>query len=160
MSTPAATVRMFKALALAVAIAAPAEGLRRAAYHDPVGIVTICYGSTEQVAPGQTASLRDCHARLSADMLTAIEQVEECVPGLPEHMLAAWGDAAFNLGPRIVCDTKTSTAARLLRAGKLIEACEELPRWNKARVAGQLVPLPGLTARRERERQLCLSGVV
>ncbi len=98
--TPATTVRLFKVLALAVAIAAPAEGLRRMAYNDPVGIATICYGSTEGVQPGQQASLRDCHARLSADMLRAIEQVEECVPGLPEHMLAAWADAVFNIGPR------------------------------------------------------------
>lgn len=158
--SPESTVRIFKALALAVAIAAPAEGLRRMAYTDPVGILTVCYGSTEGVQKGQQATLRDCHGRLSADMLTAIEQVEQCVPGLPEHMLAAWADAVFNLGPRIVCDTETSTAARLLKAGRLLDACDELPRWNRARVGGQLVELPGLTARRERERQLCLSGVV
>ena len=160
MSNPSSTVRIFKALALAVAIAAPAEGLRRAAYNDPVGIVTICYGSTESVKPGQLATLNDCHGRLSADMLKAISQVEECVPGLPEHMLAAWADAVFNLGPRIVCDQANSTAARLLKAGKLLDACDELPKWNRARVGGQLIELPGLTARRERERQLCLSGRV
>lgn len=154
------TVRLFKALALAVAIAAPAEGLRRVAYTDPVGILTVCYGSTGGVAKGQEATLRDCHARLTADMLEALETVEKCVPGLPEHMLAAWADAVFNLGPVIVCDTARSTAARLLKAGRLLDACDELPKWNKARVGGQLVALPGLTARRERERQLCRSGLV
>jgi GH24 family phage-related lysozyme (muramidase) len=66
----------------------------------------------------------------------------------------------FNLGPTIVCNTEASTAARLLKSGKLIDACEELPKWNKARVAGQLVELPGLTTRRERERKLCLSVVL
>lgn len=160
MSNPATTVRMFKALALAVAIAAPAEGLRRVAYTDPVGILTVCYGSTGGVQKGQEATLRDCHTRLTADMLEALETVERCVPGLPEHMLAAWGDAVFNLGPRIVCDPQNSTAARLLKAGRLLDACDELPRWNKARVGGQLIELPGLTARRERERQLCRSGQV
>lgn len=160
MSNPATTVRIFKALALAVAIAAPAEGLRRAAYSDPVGIITICYGSTEAVRPGDQAQMRECHARLSRDMLIAVEQVEECVPGLPDHMLAAWSDAVFNLGPRIVCDQSSSTAARLIKAGKLLDACDELPKWNKARVAGQLIALPGLTTRRERERQLCRSGVL
>lgn len=159
MSTPAATVRLFRVLALAVAIAAPAEGLRRVAYNDPVGILTVCYGSTVGVKPGQV-TLAECHARLTTDMIAAIETVEKCVPGLPEHMLAAWSDAVFNLGPRIACDKSTSTAARLLAAGRLIEACNELPKWNKARVAGVLVPLPGLTTRRERERQLCLSGTV
>lgn len=159
MSTPAATVRLFRVLALAVAIAAPAEGLRRAAYNDPVGILTVCYGSTVGVRPGQV-TLAECHARLTTDMIAAIETVEKCVPNLPEHMLAAWADAVFNLGPRIVCDRSNSTAARLLAMGELTLACNELPRWNKARIAGQMVPLPGLTARRERERQLCLSGTV
>jgi GH24 family phage-related lysozyme (muramidase) len=158
-STPASTVRLFRVLALAVAIAAPAEGLRRIAYNDPVGILTVCYGSTGDVRPDQVASLAECHARLSVDMINAIQLVDGCVPGLPEPVLAAFADATFNIGPRIACDPETSTAARLLAAGKLREACEELPRWNKAKVAGILTPLPGLTARRERERQLCLSGL-
>lgn len=157
---PNQTIRLFRALAIAVALAAPAEGLRQAAYHDSGGIATICYGSTEKVAPGHTATLEECHARLSADMLKALQTVDKCVPNLPDHMLAAWGDAVFNLGPKIVCDTKNSTAARLLKEGKLMEACNELPKWNKARVAGILVTLRGLTIRREREKQLCLSGVI
>jgi GH24 family phage-related lysozyme (muramidase) len=71
-----------------------------------------------------------------------------------------WGaGAAYNAGPRIACDTHQSTAARLLKAGRVREACEQLPRWDKARIAGQMVSLPGLTKRRVKERELCLSGV-
>ena len=37
-------------------------------------------------------------------------------------------------------------------------ACNQLPRWDNARIAGVLVPLPGLTKRRAAERTLCLQG--
>ena len=48
------------ALALAVALAAPAEGLRQVAYRDPVGIPTICFGSTRNVHMGDTATVEQC----------------------------------------------------------------------------------------------------
>ena len=152
--------RVCAALALAAAIAIPAEGLRQTAYRDPVGVLTICYGSTADVRPGQVASLDECRDRLEADMLEALEHVERCAPGLPPHQLAALADATFNLGPRVVCDRASSGIARALAAGDVAQACEQLPRWNKARVGGMLVELPGLTKRRARERAVCLYGEV
>lgn len=145
--------RKAAALALATAIAIPAEGLRQWAYRDPVGILTVCYGSTTNVQTGKQYSLDECKSRLSADMIQAINHVEKCVPGLPANVLAAFADAVYNIGPRIVCDTKSSTAARLLKQGRIAEACNQLPRWNKAKG----LELPGLTKRREKERQLCLT---
>jgi lysozyme len=151
--------RIGTAIGLATAIAIPAEGLRQWAYRDPgPAIWTICWGSTKDVSPGQFATLEECRARLTVEMLDAIETVEKCVPGLPAHQLAAFADAVFNIGPRIVCDRATSTAARLLAAGDVEAACEQLPRWNRATVGGVSVELPGLTKRRARERALCLYG--
>jgi GH24 family phage-related lysozyme (muramidase) len=148
------------ALALAVALAMPAEGLRRFAYYDPVGILTICYGHTgADVEKGREYSLDECKALLDEDMLAALDTVERCHPGLPVKPLAAFGDAVYNSGSKIVCNLKESTAARLLKAGNIKGACEQLPRWNKARVLGVLIPLPGLTTRRAKERDLCLEGV-
>ena len=72
-------------------------------------------------------------------------------------MLAAFGDAVYNLGPTIACNKQKSTAARLLDAGDLDGACNQLPRWDKARVGGVMVSLPGLTKRRAKEREVCLS---
>ena len=157
---PANTVRIFKALGLAVVIAAPLEGLRQMAYYDPGGVLTACYGDTNDVKKGQRFTMSDCHGRLSIRMLEAIDVVERCVPGLPEHQLAAWADAVYNLGPVIVCDPKRSTAARLHEQHEHLLACNELPKWDKARVGGVLVSLPGLTKRRELEKQLCLSGTM
>lgn len=152
--------RVAAAAAIATLIAVPAEGLRQYAYYDPPGILTVCYGSTTDVVRGKKYSLEECKTRLDADMLKAVSAVNRCVPGLPENVLAAFGDAAYNLGPKLACDTKASTAARLLKAGQITAACNQLPRWNKAKVAGVMVELPGLTKRRAAERELCLKGMV
>ena len=150
--------RLGRAAALATLIAIPAEGLRQFAYYDPPGILTVCYGSTTDVVKGKKYSLEECSLRLDTDMREAIQTVDRCVPGLPENVLAAFGDAVYNLGPTIACNKTNSTAARLLYSGKVTEACNQLPRWDKARVAGFMISLPGLTKRRELERQLCLKS--
>lgn len=147
------------AAGLAVLIAMPAEGLRRVAYRDPVGILTVCYGDTHHVDPQHTYRLDECRARLTVEMARAIDTVERCVPGLPQTVLAAFGDAVYNLGPTIACDPKNSTAARLLASGRLFAACSQLPRWDKAKVAGIAIVLPGLTRRRQQEYTLCVKGL-
>jgi len=148
------------ATALAIGIAAPMEGLKLTPYYDPPGILTVCRGHTgPDVIPGKTYSLEECDALFTDDMRQAINTVERCHPGLPAPVLAAFADAVFNIGPRIACDRANSTAARHLAGGRLEEACHQLPRWNKARVFGVMQELPGLTKRRELERNLCLQGV-
>lgn len=153
------TQRKAVAAALATAIAIPAEGLRQKAYFDPPGILTVCYGHTGQVDKAKTYSLTECKALLTKDMSDAIDAVDKCQPGLPAPVLAAFGDAVYNLGPRIACDVRQSTAARKLKAGDFAGACTELIKWDKASVAGVMVPLPGLTRRRAAERALCLQAV-
>jgi lysozyme len=154
------TDRRAVALMLATALAVPAEGLRQYAYYDPPGILTTCYGHTgPDVVKGRKYSLAECKKLLNADMLHAVDIVERCVPGLPEKVLAAFADAVFNIGPKVACEHKKSTAARMLSAGDLEGACNQLPRWNKSTIAGILVALPGLTTRRGKEQALCLEGV-
>lgn len=148
------------AAAIACALAAPAEGLRRVAYYDPPGILTVCRGHTgADVVRGKTYSLEECDALFTADMKLAIDKVDECQPGLPVKVLAAFADAVYNLGPTIACNKGASTAARHLASGKWADACLQLPRWDKAKVAGVLVSLPGLSKRRALEARVCLEGV-
>ena len=147
--------RTAMAVALATAIAMPMEGLRQVVYKDPVGLPTVCFGTTgPDVIPGKKYSIDECKALLNRDMLAAIEQVERCHPQLPDNVLAAFGDAVYNIGPKVACN---STAAKYLKAGNYEAACRELPRWNRAKVAGVSVVLPGLTKRRNLEMALCLS---
>jgi len=147
-------------LAIATALAIPAEGLRQKWYADPIGLATVCYGHTgADIDKRKTYSLTECKGLLDKDMLNAISITDKCVPGLPDKVLAAFSGAVFNVGPVIACDKSKSTAARLLAAGQLREACLQLPRWDKARVAGVSVTLPGLTKRRAAEMQLCVEGL-
>lgn len=153
--------RVISAAALATLIAVPAEGIRQIAYYDPPGILTVCRGHTgPDVIKGKKYSLAECDQFMSDDMRKAVEAVDRCQPGLPVEVLAAFSDAAFNLGPVIACNPEKSTAARMLKSGNLEGACNQLPRWDKARIAGVMVALPGLTKRRAEERELCMKGVV
>lgn len=148
------------AAAIATAIAIPAEGLRQVAYYDPPGILTACRGHTgPDVSAHVVYSLAQCDKWLDDDMRKAIAIVDTCAPGLPVPVLAAFGDAVFNLGSTVACNTQESTAARMLKAGDWAGACRQLARWDKAKVMGIKVPLPGLTARRGKEMDVCLSGV-
>lgn len=146
------------AASMATAIAVPAEGLRQWAYYDPPGILTVCYGHTgPDVVKGRKYSLAECEVHLTNDMRKAIEQVQACHPDVPVPVLASFGDAVYNMGRTIACDRRNSTAARYLYAKDYTAACNQLPRWDKARVLGVMVSLPGLTTRRARERELCLT---
>lgn len=148
------------ALAAAAAIAIPAEGIRQVAYRDPVGILSTCYGTTgPDVVAGKVYSLQQCRQYLDRDMAQALDYVDRCAPGLPVPVLAAFADAVYNMGPKIACDKRNSTAARKLAVGDIKGACNELPRWDKAVIAGQYVALPGLTKRRAKEQALCLTAV-
>jgi lysozyme len=151
--------RKAAAAALAVAIAIPAEGIRQYAYYDPPGILTVCMGHTgPDVVKGRKYSLAECDAFMSADMKKAVLIVEKCQPGLPVEILASFADAVFNGGRKIACDLKQSTAARLLKAGDYRAACNQHVRWNKARVLGVMIELPGLTKRTKLRQELCLKG--
>ena len=147
------------AAAIATALAIPAEGLRQIAYYDPPGILTVCYGSTTDVQKGRRYTLDECKERLDVDMMAAVSMVERCAPGLPVNVLAAFSDAAYNIGPKVACNTSASTAARMLKAGDYSAACRQLPRWDKANIGGVMVALPGLTKRRGAEMRLCLDGL-
>lgn len=151
--------RKSTALAVALAIAAPAEGMRQVAYTDPGGILTVCEGYTgKDIDPNKVYSIRECKALTDIRMREAVDTVERCVPGLPEHVLGAFADAVYNMGPTIACNKEKSTAARMLAWGKIQEACGQLPRWDKTKIAGVMVPLPGLTKRRNLEMRVCLNG--
>ena|ERR1035437_2515251 len=153
--------RTATAAAIATAIAIPAEGIRYVAYRDPPGILTVCRGHTgPDVVKGKKYSLKECDQYMNADMRKAVIIVDTCQPGLPIEVLAAFADGVMNLGPTIACDTKQSTAARMLKAKDYLGACNQFPRWDHATIAGIKIVLPGLTTRRALEKEVCLTGVV
>ena len=91
------------AAALAAAFAAPLEGMRQYAYYDPPGIMTVCEGHTgPDVIWQRRYSIAECNAFLTSDMRKAVDEVDRCAPLLPQSVLVAFSDAAFNLGPNVL----------------------------------------------------------
>lgn len=152
--------RLNKGSAIAVALVALVggfEGLRTAAYRDPVGIPTICFGETRGVSMGDTATVTECKTMLGNRLIEFSAGVDRCLTRpVPDQPYMAFVSFAYNVGLGAFCG---STLVRKANAGDLKGACNQLLAWDKARVAGVLVPLPGLTKRRRDERALCLTGV-
>ena len=144
---------------IATALAMPMEGLRQVVYKDPVGIPTVCFGTTgKDVIQGKFYSVPECKALLNERMLQAATEVDNCAPDAPPMVLAAFSDAAYNIGSKIACDSKRSGAARALKKKDWVRACQELLKWDKATYHGVTMSLPGLTKRREAEYQICMKG--
>lgn len=141
------------AVALAVPLVAWYEGYRPSAYLDPVGMPTICYGHTATARLGQTKSREQCDQLLAADLGDAFRAIDRRVQvPLPDTTRAALASWVYNVGEGAFA---SSTLLRLLNAGDIRGACEQLPRWVYAK--GK--QLPGLVKRRAAERELCLTGV-
>lgn len=141
------------ALAFALTLVGGFEGVRLAAYRDPVGIPTICFGSTQGVQMGQRKSMQECNALLASELAHYAAAVERCVNvPMTEARWAAMISFTYNVGEGAFA---RSTLLRKLNAGDTRGACDELLRWDKA----MGIRLPGLTARRQEERALCLQGL-
>ena len=141
-------------IAASVAIGAHFEGQRTAAYKDIGGVPTICYGHTSGVKMGDTATHAQCRAWLQQEMAQANATVHRCIHvPMSIGQEAAFTDAVYNAGPKIVCD---STLNHFANAGNMVAACKQLPRWVYA--GGKVAP--GLVKRRRTEMQICLGQPV
>lgn len=124
------------------------EGCKLQAYTDSVGVWTIGYGCTTDVAPGMMITLAQAEQRLVDDL----KHAETCVNGavtvpLTQGEFDALVSWVFNLG----CGSlRKSTLLRKLNESDYDGAAQEFLRWDKA--GGKV--LAGLTRRREAEAEL------
>lgn len=139
--------------AAGVAFVSQHEGLRRSAYKDPVGIVTVCYGHTATARMGQSYSKEACQALLQSDLRAAEAAVRRLVKvPLSQETFDALVSFTLNVGAG---NLAKSTLLRKLNRGDYEGACRELPKW----VSAGGVVLPGLVTRRAEEMKLCLEGL-
>jgi len=133
------------------------EGLRLEAYLDPVGIVTIGYGYTNEAGFGPGVSMGDTWtAQQAEDMLR--EGVHRFANNIQPHFtikpnsdqFGAFVSLAYNIGWQSFIK---STALKRWNAGDVKGAAEAVTWWNKA--GGKV--LRGLTRRREAEAALILA---
>lgn len=138
--------------AVAVVCIGGFEGLRTAAYRDPVGIPTVCFGETRGVHMGDKYTPEQCKAMLADSLDAYYDGAAKCVPVMDRftpYRQAAIVSFTYNIGVGGFCK---SGFARRLNAGDP-GACDELEKY----VYAHGVKLPGLVKRRHEEAQLCRS---
>jgi lysozyme len=139
--------------ALAVGLVAGGEGLRTVAYKDPVGIPTICFGETKGVKMGDRKTPEECQNMLEVRLEEFYGNALACLPELEnqgEKRKAAHISLIYNIGAGAYCK---SSVVRLAKAGYWKESCDAFLKFRFAKG----IPLPGLTNRRNHEREYCLA---
>ena len=133
------------------------EGFRAKAYLCSAKVPTIGYGST-RYADGTPVSLRDpaiteaVGLALFKDTLTTYEKAVTKAVKVPleQYEFDALVSLCYNIG---VGNLASSTLVRLLNEDEArIEVARQFLRWNRA----NSVVIPGLTRRREAEREMFL----
>ncbi|CSD99621.1 lysozyme [Vibrio cholerae] len=138
------------AIAIAVSLIKPFEGVEYVPYRDVVGVLTVCYGTTgPDVIEGKTYTQKECDYFLQRDL----NEIEKAIlpmirPALPEPTKAALYSFTYNVG---VGAFSKSTLLKKLNSGEISSACDELKRWVYA--GGQ--KWKGLITRRQIEDEVC-----
>ena len=113
--------------------------------------LTIGFGTTDGVKLGDTTTPTKAVARALTDVQKFEGAIKQCVTvPLSQNEYDSLTSLAYNIGSSAFCK---STLVRKLNAGDYAGACLEIKRWD--RFQGQ--PLRGLTLRREREYQQCIT---
>lgn len=124
------------------------EGLRLKAYLCPAGVLTIGYGHTRGVRPGDKIDAEKACQLLDDDCRIFERAVAELVQvDLNANQFSALVCFTFNVGQEAFA---RSTLLNLLNRGWYQQVPVQLQRWTK--VAGKT--LPGLIARRRDEAAL------
>ena len=134
------------------------EGFRASAYIDTDGTPVIGYGlsriSGKPVRMGDFISPEMADAELTAHLTEIRKQIHSVVKvNLNDSQFSALASLSYNVGFGAI---ERSTLVRKLNAGDYNGAANEFLRWDKANVGGRKVRLPGLTRRRQAERNLFL----
>jgi len=133
------------------------EGLRLDAYRDPVGVLTIGYGYTNDagfgpgVSPGDTWTAEQAEDMLREGVMRFAGNIQSHFAIKPNpDQFGAFVSLAYNIGWQSFIK---STALKRWNAGDVRGAAEAVTWWNKA--GGKV--LRGLTRRREAEAALILA---
>jgi len=138
------------------------EGFRAAPYKDSAGIPTIGYG-TILYPGGKAVTMQDppitepkAEEYLRYQMSLKSKTIATYLTRAATlHQGAAMLSLTYNIGTGAF---KTSTVLRKFNAGDIPGSADAFLMWDKAVVDGQLVVVPGLHARRVKERGVFLTA--
>lgn len=161
------TIKFYSAIAFVLAkpIIKTAESFSAKPYLCPADKWTIGWGSTryEDGTPVREGDLNVNVARaevlLTYAMMRVDKQMQRLITRQPtNHQHAAFLSLCYNIGvgchDGVKGDFADSDMLHYFNTGNDAGVASEFPLWNKARVKGRLVPLPGLTTRRAVELAL------
>lgn len=127
------------------------EGFRGDAYFDPVGVLTIGFGSTHNVKEGDAITRDQALDRLVRELGMYENAVgQACTVEPTQHQFDAMVSFCYNVGP---ANFRKSTVLKAHNNGDFQAAARAFSLWNKA--GGKV--WPGLTRRRAAEAALYLS---
>lgn len=141
--------------AAAIAMVGVFEGVRTKAYYDVVGIPTVCFGETRGVKITDRYTVAECKVKLGNALVEFEQGVRAGLKNpdaIPDSVYVSSLSLAYNIGTGAF---RKSSVARYINAGKWKEACNAIPRFNKA--GGRVIK--GLVNRREAEKKYCLAGI-
>ena len=157
-TTNVATLAKPQPAAEAIALIKEFEGFRSQAYIDTNGMPVIGYGLSQilgqPVRVGDRISPQQADLALKAHLEEIYRELDRIIQvSLSDRQLSAIASIAFNVG---INSIERSTLVKKVNAQDYLGAANEFLRWNKAHVRGRLIQLPGLTRRRQAERELFL----
>lgn len=145
------------ALALTAPLIERVEGVHYKPYLDIAGIPTVCAGITgPDVIAGKSYTQSECDQLLFKHVAIAKAEVDKRVTyKIPDSMRAAMYSFTFNAGTGAF---RSSTMLRLINAGNLKQACEQLWSWTYFTnpKTGKKEKSRGLKNRRAVEYEYCM----
>ena len=118
----------------------------------PGDVPTLGFGTTDGVRMGDTITPQKAVQRALQDVAKFEGAVKQCVRvPLHQYEYDAYISLSYNIGPTAFCG---STLVRKLNAADYATACREFEKW----VMFKGKKLPGLVARRAKERATCEGG--
>ena len=137
------------------------EGFKSHAYIDTDGTPVIGYGLSQiegkPVQIGDRISTAKANEALYSQLQVIQQELDKAIDvDLSDRQLGAIASLSFNAGVNHITE---STLVRKINAGDYAGAANEFLRWDKANVRGRLVRLPGLTRRRQAEKQLFIQDI-
>lgn len=131
------------------------EGCKLTAYNDPVGLLSIGYGSRYingiPVKAGTTITQAQADSMLEQDVQNLYNKISFVLPNLTENQYIAVLDFAYNTGYYAFIK---STMFNYLKSGNIAEAATQFELWDHA--GGKV--LPGLLRRRQQEKAIFLGN--
>jgi lysozyme len=144
-------------------------------YLDVGGVWTDGAGNTRNVVPGKPITVQKGLEDLGFNVAEIERGINRCIKvPLPQKTFDSFVLLGYNIGASKFCQSglspdfsygelsETPQKERLIdliNKGDIRAACDRILQFNKVRINGKLVPVKGLTNRREKERKMCLEGL-